>query len=186
MGGYDLNTGEELWKLKGGGNVAFPTPVVSHDLIYITSARGTRSPIFAIHADATGELSFSDLRDHSADIAWGRKSGGNYRQTPIVYRDLLFACRNSGIVTIFDALSGKTFDMAELEAGGSTFSASPVAADGKIYFTKETGEVFVVAAESMLGVISINPMGETCLATPAISEGKIYIRGEHHLFCIAE
>lgn len=186
IGGYDLQTGEALWKIKDGGNIAFPTPVVSNDLIYITSARGPRSPLFAVYPDAAGDLGFTNLDQHSTDIAWGRKNGGNYRQTPIAYRDLLFACRNSGLVTIYDAQGGETFDMAELGTGRSTFSASPVAADGKIYFTKETGEVFVVEADSMLGIISINRMGETCIATPAISEGKIYIRGENHLFCIAK
>ena len=76
--------------------------------------------------------------------------------------------------------------MTRLGSGQSVFTASPVAADDKLYFTSEDGDVYVVAADSELGVISINHMDEVCMATPAISEGRIYIRGKRHLFCIAE
>lgn len=76
--------------------------------------------------------------------------------------------------------------MDRLGTGRTAFTASPVAADDKLYFTSEEGDVFVVDADADLGVISINYMGEACLATPAISEGRIYIRGRRHLFCIAK
>lgn len=186
IGGYDLRNGKELWKVRGGGDRPVPTPVVADDLIYITNSHGAKSPIYAIYADAEGEHEFEKKGSHSDGIAWGRANGGNGMQTPIVYRGYLFTCRDNGTLTIFDAVSGEAFTMDRFGFGRTAFTASPVAADDKVYFTSEEGDVFVIEAQAELGVISINHMGETCLATPAISQGRIYIRGRRHLFCIAE
>ena len=73
-----------------------------------------------------------------------------------------------------------------LGEGGSGFTASPVAADGKIYFTSEQGEVYVVRAGAQFELLGMNPLGEVCMATPAISEGVLYFRTQHHLLAVGK
>jgi outer membrane protein assembly factor BamB len=69
---------------------------------------------------------------------------------------------------------------------GGAYSASPIAADGKIYFASEDGDIFVVKAGPKYELLTVNPMDEVLTATPAISDGMIIVRGQKHLFGIAE
>jgi len=179
-GSYDLESGEPLWWIQGGGDVPVPTPVVAHDLIYITSAHGRLAPIYAVDAMAKGE--FDLTHEH---VAWSDTRRGNYMQTPIVVGDLLFLCHDAGILTCRDARTGEVHYRERLGGGGAAgFTASGVAADGKIYVTSEDGEVYVVAASSEFKLLATNVMGETCMATPAISEGVIYWRTRGHVTAI--
>ena len=172
IGGYDLETGKELWKRSGGGDVPVPTPVVMHDLIYLTSAHGPLAPLYAIDAAAaTGELG-----DDSEAILWYHPRRGIYMQTPLVYGYEVYACSDGGVLGCFDAGTGELHYRERLGDGTTGFSASAVAADGKLYFTGESGEVHVVRAGTGFEVLAVNDLGETCMATPAISEGVIFFR----------
>ena len=185
IGGYDLKTGEALWRLRGGGDVPAPTPVVSRDLIFITNAHGGPSPIYAIRADATGDVTPEEGKSTSTYVAWSYQKGGNYMQTPIVIGDYIYLCNDHGTLSCLEAKTGKSVYRERLEVRAG-YSASPVAADGKIYLTAETGDVFVVKAAPKFAVVARNALGETCLATPAISEGRLFFRARHHLMCIGE
>jgi outer membrane protein assembly factor BamB len=92
-------------------------------------------------------------------------------QTPIVVGDLLYACRDNGVLTCFDARTGKQHYRQRLDGNG--FTASPVAAGDKIYFTSEDGRVHVIKAGPAFAVLGENELGEPCLATPALSNGTI-------------
>ena len=107
--------------------------------------------------------------------------------TPIVYGDHLYICANNGILTAYDAKTG-TQVYRERIAGtkSAAFTASPVAADGKLYFASEDGEVYVVKAGAKFELLATNPMGEVLMATPAIVDGTILVRARHHLFAIGE
>jgi outer membrane protein assembly factor BamB len=104
-------------------------------------------------------------------------------QTPLVYRGCLYVCSDAGVVTCYGASEGQQLYVKRLPGGGA-HTASPVAADGKLYFTSELGRVHVVKAGTEFSVLAENELGETCLATPAISNGMILFRTESHLVAI--
>ena len=179
-GSYDLESGAPLWWIQGGGDIPVPTPVVAHDLIYITSAHGRLAPIYAVDAMAEGEIDLT-----SEHVAWSDTRRGNYMQTPIVVGNLLFLCHDAGILTCRDARTGEVHYRERL-GDGVGFTASAVAADGKLYITSEEGDVYVVAASMEFELLATNHMGETCMATPAMSEGLIYWRTRGHVIAVGK
>ena len=182
IGGYDLDAGAELWRLHGGGDVPVPTPVIAHDLIYITSAHGRSAPVYAIRPMVTGEIS-TDAREGS--MAWSTDKLGNYMQTPLIYGDELYCCRDNGVLTCYDARTGDMHYRERLGNGQTGFSASAVACDGKVYITGEEGEIHVIRAGKTFEILAVNSMGETCMATPAIADGTLYFRTRGHIVAIA-
>ncbi len=186
IGGYDLATGRELWKLDGGGDIPVPTPVIADGLAYFTSAHGRYRPMRAIRLDASGDITLPDISATNAAIAWVHPRQGNYMQTPIVVSNRLYACVDSGILTCFDARTGKIHYSERLGTGNQGFTASPVAADGKLYFASELGQVFVVPAAPTFSVQATNELGETCMATPAISAGTLFFRTREKLVAIGK
>jgi outer membrane protein assembly factor BamB len=186
IGGYDAATGKELWKMAGGGDIPVPTPVVAHDLIFIANAHGRQAPIYAIRPNATGDISLKPDETTNTHIAWSEMRNGAYMQTPLIYGDYVYSCRDNGALNCYEAKTGKRVYQERLGTGRTGFSASPVAADGKLYFTSEEGDIYVLKAGPEFKVLATNPMGEVCMATPAISEGVLYFRTQGHLVAIAE
>ncbi|MCG3126359.1 MAG: Outer membrane protein assembly factor BamB [Phycisphaerae bacterium] len=186
IGGYDLATGKELWKMGGGGDIPVPTPVVAHDLIFITSAHGPVAPIYAIRLGGSGDVSLGKDQAASDAIAWALKRDGAYMQTPIVHGDLLYNCKDNGVLTCYEAKSGDRVYKKRLGSGKSGFTASAVADAEKLFYTSEDGDVYVVKAGREFEVLATNPIGEVCMATPAIADGVLYVRGRDHLFAIGE
>jgi outer membrane protein assembly factor BamB len=161
-----------------------PTPVVAHDLVFITNAHGRMAPILAISTAAEGELTIdAEGSDHTV---WSQRRGGNYMQTPLVYGDELYCCKDAGVLSCIEARTGERLYRERLGSGHTGFSASGVAADGKLYFTSEEGEVHVIRAGRAFEVLAVNEMGETCMATPAVSTGTLYFRTRRHLVAVAD
>ena len=184
MGGYDLRTGAELWRMSGGGDCPVPTPVVWNGLIFLMSAHGPRRPVYAVRTDAVGDVSLRDGAGTNRYVAWSALRGGSYMQTPLVYGDFLYSCHVDGILSCYEARSGKLMYRERLGTGGDGFTASPVASEGKLYFTSERGSVFVVKPGADFTVLATNHMGEVCMATPAISEGTLFFRTQGHLVAV--
>lgn len=186
--GYDPLTGKELWKLGGNSEITTPTPFVAHDLIFVTSGYRPIQPIYAIRTGASGDISLKDKAESNEHIAWSKQRGGPYMPTPIVYGDFLYTCANNGSVTCYNAKTGEQIYRERLGGKGSgyAFTASPIAADDKLYFTSEDGEIYVVKAGPQFELIATNSMGEVCMATPAISEGMIFVRTQQHVYGIGE
>ncbi len=184
-GAYDLRSGREIWRLSRGGNTPVPTPIVGHGLVFLTSAQLPLSPIYGVHERASGDITPEDDRRASAHIAWSHQRDGSYMQTPILYGDLLYVGRIIGVVNAFRATTGERVYRARLGVGRG-FTASAVAADGKLYYTSEDGEAFVVRAGPTFELLAENPLGEIAMATPAVSEGVLYYRTRHHLVAIAD
>jgi outer membrane protein assembly factor BamB len=184
--GYDFATGSKLWTLDGGGDIPVPTPIFAHGLIYLTSAHGSWRPIRAIRPEATGDITPEDPGKTNSHIAWAHGRKGNYMQTPIVVGDLLFACNDLGVLSCFDAKSGTIHFSERLSQRGQGFTASPVSDGRSLYFTSELGNVFVVAVEPKLRLIGIHQLPETCMATPAISDGMLIYRTRHALIALRE
>ena len=184
--GYDPATGRELWRLTPNSEITTPTPFVARDLIFITSGYAPIQPIYAIRPGATGDISLKDGKDSNNFIAWSKQRGGPYMPTPVVYGDLLYICSNQGVVTAYNADSGERLYQERLGGKGGAFTASPVASDGKIYLSSEDGDVFVVKAGPKYELLATNPVGEVMMASPAISDGLIIVRGLNHIFAFGE
>ncbi|HEX8185472.1 MAG TPA: PQQ-binding-like beta-propeller repeat protein [Blastocatellia bacterium] len=184
--GYDPTTGKELWKLVGNPEVTATTPIAWNDLIYICNSYRPNQPIYAIRAGAVGDISLKNGATSSEHVAWSMQRGGTYMPTPIIYGDYLYTCANHGVMACYNAKTGERIYQQRIADKGGSFSASPVAADGKVYLSSEDGEIFVVKAGPKHELLATNPMGEVLMATPAISDGMIFVRGQHNLFAIAD
>lgn len=182
-GGYDLKTGKEVWRLSGGGDIPVPTPVVSNGFIFLTNAHGPLSPVYAIRDTATGDVSLKPGETSNASVAWSVPREGAYMATPIVYGDLLYNIRWNGVLMCYEAASGKRLYQERLAT--TAFTSSPVAGDGKIYFASEDGDVYVVKACPSFQLLAKNPMGEACMASPAIVGDTVYFRTASRIVAVS-
>ena len=105
-------------------------------------------------------------------------------QTPIVYGEYLYACGDNGVLNCYEARTGKAVYRQRLGNGTTGFTASAIAADGKLYFTSENGDIYVVQSGPEFKLLATNAMDETCMATPAISDGLLIVRTESHVYAI--
>lgn len=182
--GYDARTGQELWSMRDHSEIVVPVPFVAHNLIYLASGYSPIQPIIAVRPEARGDITLPSNTLTSESIAWSTKRGGPYMPSPIVYGDYLYCCSNSGILSCYDAKTGDQVYKKRMRAkGGSlSFTGSPLAADGHLFLTTEDGRTLVVKAGPKFELLQTNKIGENVLTTPSISEGRIYIRGQKHLF----
>jgi outer membrane protein assembly factor BamB len=184
--GYDPETGKELWRLTPNSEVTTPTPFVAHDLIFVTSGYAPIQPIYAIRPGANGDISLKDGKESNDFIAWSKQRGGPYMPTPVVYGDFLYTCSNQGVLTAYNAKTGERIYQERLGGKGGAFTASPVASDGKIYLSSEDGDIFVVKAGPKYELLATNRVGQVMMATPAISDGLVIVRGHSHVFAFGE
>lgn len=182
--GYDPATGKELWRLGGSSKITAPTPIFGEGLIVVASGRGPERPIFVVRPDARGDLTLANGKTASDAIVWSRTGRGSYMPTPLIYNGVLYVLANNGTFDAYDLKTGNELYRQRLATVGSGFSASPVAADGRIYLSNEDGEILVVAAGDKFNLLGTNSMGELLMATPALSEGVMYVRSSASLFAI--
>ena len=178
-GGYDPRTGRELWTMQGTGDIPVPTPVVDGGLIVVTSAHGPGRPIYAIRPNATGDITKS-----TTALAWSHDRAGNYMQTPLLHNGLAYFCADNGVLSVYEIETGKRVYQQRLGGGGSGFTSSPVMAGNRLYITNEDGRTYVVASGRTYNLLAENELGEPVMATPAIADGVLYIRGRRTLFAI--
>jgi outer membrane protein assembly factor BamB len=183
---YDPMTGKELWRFSGNPEVTATTPIVAQDLIFICNSYRPNQPIYAIRPGATGDISLKDGKTSNEFVVWSYQRGGTYMPTPIVYGDYFYACNNNGVLSCYNPKTGEKIYQQRIGDKGGAYSASPVAADGKLYLSSEDGDIFVVKAGPKYELLATNPVGEVLMATPAISDGMIFVRGQHSVFCFAE
>lgn len=185
IGGYDFKTGKELWKISGGGDIPVPTPVVAHGLVFINGAHGRLSPIYAIKLESEGDISLTEGKTSNESVVWSVSRGGAYMQTPLIYGDYLYNLQWNGLLSCFRAQTGELVYREQL--GKMTgFSASGIASDGKLYFSSEEGDIFVIKAGPDFEVLATNSMKDECMATPAVSEGTLYFRTHHYLVAVSD
>lgn len=181
--GYDLETGRELWRAANTSEIAVPTPVSANGLIFVTSGYGPQKPIVAIRMDASGDMTRSS--GQGGGVAWRLSRGGSYISTPLVYGGYLYTLAAMGILACYEASTGEQLYERRIGDTGGAYSASPVAADGRIYLASEEGDVHVIKAGPAFEVLSRNTMDAPVLATPAIADGMIFIRTTRHVYGIA-
>jgi outer membrane protein assembly factor BamB len=182
--GYDPRTGKELWRVGGSSKITAPTPILAGDLLIVASGRAPERPIFAVRPAARGDVTLAKDTTSNAGVAWSKTGRGPYMPTPLVYDGILYVLANNGVFDAYDVATGQEIYRQRLPNVGSGFSASPVAADGRIYLSNEDGEMLVIAAGREFRHITTNSMGELLMATPALSDGVMYVRTAASLFAI--
>ncbi|MBT5322588.1 MAG: PQQ-binding-like beta-propeller repeat protein, partial [Verrucomicrobiales bacterium] len=177
--GYNPETGKELWRLGGSSKITTPTPVFADDRIIVASGRHPERPIFCLRPGGRGDLT------GGKHVAWQNRRGP-YMPTPLIYRGKVYALNNSGLFGCFDLKTGAEHFYERIRHRGNGFSASPVATDGKIYCAGEDGMVFVIEASGKFKLLAEHPVGEPLMATPALSDGVMYLRGTRSLFAVGK
>jgi outer membrane protein assembly factor BamB len=182
--GYDPLTGIELWRFADNDTqVKMQAPVVAHGLIYITGGYPPGRSMYAFRSGAVGDISLKPGQETNDFIAWSSSKGSPYTPTPIIYGDLFYTCADNGVLSAYDARTGRAVYQERLP---SSFSASPIAADGMLYLGSEDGDVFVVRAGPKFELLATNPMGKALMATPAISDGMLIVRTADHVYAVGE
>jgi outer membrane protein assembly factor BamB len=172
---YDPRNGAHLWFTGGSNRFPIPTPTLMDGVLY--TSRGYRSgPYLAIRPGGRGDI----IGTH---VIWESPTGAPYVSSLVAYDGLVYMSNDNGVVNVVDAKSGERIWQ---ERVGGVFSASPVAADGKIYMLSESGEMVVLKAGRPPAILARNDIGERTLASPAISNGQIFIRTDRSLVAIGK
>jgi outer membrane protein assembly factor BamB len=155
--------------------VKVPTPVAAGNAVIVTGGYppGGR-PIYAIRPGGSGDLTPSAL-------AWSTQNGAPYTGTPLVHDGIVYACTDNGILSAYDAKTGERIYRTRVSEAAAGFSASPIAAGGRVYLASEEGDVFVVRAGRTFELLATNAMGEIAMATPALSRDMLILRTRGHL-----
>jgi outer membrane protein assembly factor BamB len=174
---YHPDTGDVLWTAGGNLFEVIPTPVVGHGLVFVSSGRA--GPTLAIRPGGSGDVT-------ATHIAWKEVKGSPFVPSPLLYGDELYLINDmASIVTAYDAKTGTIHWQGRLgEAVREGFSASPIGVDGKVFFTNDMGETFVLAAGKEFKLLHVNRLNEPVLASPALVDGVWYFRTHKHLLAI--
>ncbi len=177
VGGYDIKDGRERWRARyGEGYSVITRPVFAHGLLFVTSSYN-RSGLYAIKpVGAKGDVT-------DTHVAWSYSKGIPNISSPLVVDDELYCVSDSGIATCLDARTG-TLHWSERLGGG--FSASPVLAEGRVYFQNEEGVGTVLKAGKTFEVMAKNNLGARTLASPAVTDNTIFLRSQSHLWRIGK
>lgn len=184
-GAYDFKTGEEVWKMSGGGDIQVPTPIFSDDLIYFNSAHGKYSPVLAIKKEAVGDLTLKENETSNEYVQWSWPRGGAYMNTMLIYEGNLYNFRWNGLLYCIDTQTGE--EKYKQKIGDRvSFINSPIAADGKIYVVDENGMVYTIKSGDTYELLQTNTLDDVFMTTPAISENTIFFRTMNHLIAISK
>ena len=171
---YDPLTGELLWTVYHGGFNAAARPLYSHDKVFINLQRGLC--LLAVRPDGVGDVT-------KTHIVWDTKQSTPTRPSQLIIGDHLYMVSDKGIVSCLDLETGKA---TWTERMGSPHSASPITADGRIYFVAEDGKMRVIAADpNEFRLFAENQLDDGCMASPAVIENDLLIRTKTHLYRIA-
>jgi outer membrane protein assembly factor BamB len=171
--GHDPATGRERWRIEDPqGEVKVSSPVAAGDLAIVSAGYPPAGrPIYAVR-----------VRDGS--IAWRNERGSPYTTTPLVYDGLLYVVTDNGILSAYDLANGARVYQQRVSREGASFSASPVAAGGRLYLASEDGPVYVIRAGRAFELLAVNDMQDACMATPALSGGLLFVRTRGHLYAL--
>jgi outer membrane protein assembly factor BamB len=185
---YDPLTGKLLWECRGPAtSITTPTPTFSNGLIFVSSGFFIEEvrPLTAFRPGANGDITLKPGETGSKDIAWRQSTAAPYIPSPIAYGDYIFVVLDQGFIACYDAKTGKeVYGKTRIDTGAN-FSSSPIGIEGKLYVMSEDGDVYVINAGSKFEILAKNPLGEAVMASPAVSQGKMFVRALKHLYCIA-
>ncbi len=184
---YDTD-GTLLWELAGLSSLAIATPFATDGLLYVTSGymNSPDRPIYAIRPGASGDITLADGQTSNDHIVWSVPQGGPYHPSGLVYRGHYYTLFDRGFLTCHDAKTGaEVYGKQRISRDSANFTASPWAYDGHLFCLDEAGTTYVIEAGPDFRLSHSNPLGEMCMATPAIVESGIVIRTHSQLYKIA-
>lgn len=186
--GYDAPTGNLIWECAGGSMITVPSPVATRGLVFIASGHNLllRQPVVAVRHDASGNITPAKWQSSSKGVAWMHNRGGPYVTSPIAIGDYLYIPLDKGFLTCYDALTGKKVYEKKKIGNRSTITASPVAADGRIYIQTEGGECYIIKQGPEFEILAVNKLDEVFCASPAVSTDSLLLRGRKSLYCIGK
>jgi outer membrane protein assembly factor BamB len=171
--GFDLKTGRRIWTVANSGEGVVPSIVIGDGLIFTTSGFGD-STIRAIRTGGKGNVT-------ETHIAWESKEDVSKVPSMLYVKPFLFFVTDTGVAKCLRATTGEEVWRKRL---GGKHSASPIWADGRIYFLSEKGKTTVILAGGEFEILAENELGEKCIASPAVSQKQIFIRSEKNIYCI--
>jgi outer membrane protein assembly factor BamB len=170
---YDPHNGKRHWVIEGPTEQYVASLVCNGKLFFMTAGFPTHH-LLAIRPDGEGDVT-------KTHVVWQTTEGCPYVPSPILAGRYLLVVADGGIASCFEAQTGNRYWKEKI---GPHYSTSPVEADGRVIFLSDRGVATIIEPGPKLSVVSRNDLGEDCFASPAISQGRIYIRGENHLYCI--
>jgi outer membrane protein assembly factor BamB len=177
---YDLTTGKVIWECAGLGMNAIPAPVQLGDVVYVMT--GHRDPkLMALKLGKEGDLTGTDA------ILWSHTRGMSYTPSPVLHDGKFYALTDNGMLSCFDAQTGKPYYQQQRLPKPYNFKSSPVAAYGKLYLASEDSDVLVLKLGDKFEVLATNTLADQVfISSPIIVDGELFLRSQNQLFCISE
>lgn len=178
---YDL-TGKELWRMSGMSAAPIPMPFAYDGLLYIDGGRG--AALVALRPGAVGDISLGKDQTSNEFIVWSQARGGTYLPSPLAYEGGIYVLTETGILTRFDAKTGKQTYKTRIDPAATAFTTSPWAYNGKLFCLSEEGQTFVITTGEKFQLLHVNELDDMAQASPALVGERLLIRTEHRLYSI--
>lgn len=178
---YDLS-GKELWRMSGMSGSPVPTPFAYDGLLHINGGRGR--PLFALKPGAKGDISLPKDKTSNEFVVWSQPRSGTYLPSSLAYNGAVYSLTETGILSRFDAKTGKQTYKTRIDPAATAFTTSPWAYNGKLFLLSEEGQTFVVDAGEEFKLLHVNALDDFTVATPALVGDRLLIRTEKRLYSI--
>ena len=178
---YDLS-GKELWRMSGMAATPIPMPFAYDGLLFIDGGRG--QSLFALRPGATGDISLKKSETSNEYVVWSQPRSGTYLPTPVAYDGAIYILGETGILTRFEARTGKMTYRTRIDPAATAFTSSPWAYNKMLFCLSEEGQTFVIATGEEFSLSHINDLDDMAQATPALAGSRLLIRTERQLYSI--
>jgi outer membrane protein assembly factor BamB len=178
---YDL-AGKELWRMSGMSGAPVPMPLAYDGLLYINGGRG--GLLVAVRPGAEGDISLTTDQTSNKYVAWSVARAGTYLPSPVVFEGAVYSLTETGILTRFDAKTGKQTYKTRIDPTATAFTTSPWAYNGKLFCLSEEGQTYVISTGDEFKLLHVNALDDFTLASPALVEDRLLLRTEHRLYSI--
>ena len=178
---YDL-AGKELWRMSGMSGAPVPMPFAHEGLLYING--GQRGLLVAIRPGAAGDISLTKDQTSNDYIVWSQARAGTYLPSSVAYQGAVYSLTETGILTRFDAKTGKQTYKTRIDPAATAFTTSPWAYNGRLFCLSEEGQTFVISTGEEFKLLHVNQLDEFALASPALAGDRLLIRTQSKLYSI--
>jgi outer membrane protein assembly factor BamB len=178
---YDI-AGKELWRMSGMSGAPVPMPFAYEGLLYINGGRG--GLLVAVRPGATADISLTKDETANKFVVWSQARAGTYLPSPVAFEGAVYSLTETGILTRFDAKTGKQTYKTRIDPTATAFTTSPWAYNGKLFCLSEEGQTYVVSTGDEFKLLHVNTLDDFALASPAMVGDRLLLRTEHKLYSI--